>query len=122
MTADVATLVDDLRELVGDALRVVATYEQDEYEIHYVREDVEDLVSAKDIERIHREMVLEGFSREYLEDLFGAGDLECTVFGFRETVAMHFAGPDHRGLYVAVDPGTFDPFPAFRKRCESFVE
>lgn len=121
MSADVDTLVADLRDIVGDGLRVVATYEAETYEIHYVREDLQSDVGQRDADRIHRELIMEGISREYFEELFGAGDLECMALAFEEALAIHFAGPDHTGLYVAVDPDAVDPLPAISSRCESFV-
>lgn len=121
MPPEVDTLIDDLRDIVGDGLRVVATYEAEDYEIHYIRDDLRDDVGSVDVDRIHRELIMEGISREYFEELFDAGDLECMALSFKEALAIHFAGPDHTGLYVAIDPGAVDPLPALSSRCESFI-
>lgn len=121
MSPEVDTLIDELRDIVGDGLRVVATYEAEEYEIHYVRDDLRDDVGSLDVDRIHRELIMEGISREYLEELFDAGDLGYLALSFEQALALHFAGPGHTGLYVAIEPDAVDPLPALHGCCESFV-
>jgi hypothetical protein len=109
-------LVETLREHAGESLRVVAEYDRDGYEIHYVREDVGARLEAR-ADDIHRDLVLEGISREHLEDLFGAGDLHCTMHRFEDVTAFHFADHEHEGLFVSVDSTADLPLATFADTC-----
>jgi hypothetical protein len=97
-------LVADLEAVTGDALRSVATYDEDGYDILYLREGLAD--RAADVaEEIHQNLVLEGIGKEYLEDLFAAGDLHCTLHQFEELRAYHFVTDQFEGVFVGVDTG-----------------
>ena len=68
-------LVRALRDEVDDTLRSVAVYDEEGYEIEYMREDVEGAYSTDEIEEVYDDLVIQGLSREFLEQLFHAGDL-----------------------------------------------
>ncbi|WP_435179987.1 hypothetical protein [Halorussus sp. AFM4] len=105
MIADPSDLVSDLRDDVGEGLRVVGEYSAEGYDLHYVREDVRPKVEEMNTDRVHRELVLQGVGREYLEDLFDAGSLQCSVHRFDELAAYHFVRDENTGGYVSVDTG-----------------
>ncbi|NHN57754.1 hypothetical protein G9466_01510 [Halorussus sp. JP-T4] len=84
-------------------MRVVAGYTAEGYELHYVREDIRPRVEEMNTDRIHRELVLQGVGREYLEDLFDAGPLQCSVHRFEELTAYHFVRTEKTGGYVSAD-------------------
>lgn len=94
-------VVETARAVAGGSLRSVAEYREKEYIVYYVREDVDrkDL----DVDKIHQNLVLDGIGREFLEDLFDAGDLQCTIHQFDEALMLHFAFPENSGLFVSVD-------------------
>jgi len=110
------TLVAELRDQAGDALRVVAEYDRDGYELRYVREDVDVRLTDR-ADAIHRDLVLEGIGREHLEDLFGAGDLRCSMHRFDEVTAFHFAEAKYTGLFVSVDSDVDLPLASFTDTC-----
>lgn len=97
------SLPDDLQDRVGDALRVVATHDQQSYEFHYQREDVGERYSDDEFRDIFNDLVLQGLSREYFEQLFHVGAMECGAWGFEEAVIFYFPGEEHTGLVVSVD-------------------
>jgi hypothetical protein len=99
------SVVDALRDEVGTALRSVSVYDEDDYEVRYLREDVETAYSPEQIEVIAREVRLSGLSKEYLDGLFDAGELECSLYGFEEAMMFHFVESDFDGLFVTVDRG-----------------
>jgi len=117
---DEGALVEALRELAGDSLRVVASYDRDGYEPMYVREGTRDRVQAR-AERVHDELVLQGLGRAHLEDLFGAGDLQCSIHRFDELTAFHFAAAEFTGLFVSVDSDVDLPLATFAETCKEFV-
>lgn len=112
-------LVSELQDMVGDSLRAAATYDRESYDQVYAREGIDADQAA--IERIHENLVLEGIGVEYLENVFGAGDLECTMHRFERAMIFHFVGADYTGLFVSVDPEADVPISAFADRCEAFV-
>ncbi|NLV09909.1 hypothetical protein GOC74_08205 [Halomicrobium mukohataei] len=101
---DEAALVSDLESIVGDALRVVARYDEDGYELLYVREDLTEHTQGIS-DAIHENLVLEGIAKEYLEDLFEAGELHCTIHEFEELRAHHFVTGQFEGFFVGADTG-----------------
>ncbi|WP_336034555.1 hypothetical protein [Halobacterium yunchengense] len=109
-------LVDALHEHAGDALRVVAEYDRDGYDLRYVRDDVGARLGTR-ADAIHRDLVLEGISREHLEGLFDAGRLHCTMHRFDQLTAFHFADAEHTGLFVSVDSDADVPLATFADAC-----
>jgi hypothetical protein len=111
-------LVRELHELAGDSLRVVATYDRQGYEIRHARDDVDARLGdiAADV---HQDLVLEGLSREHLEELFDAGDLRCSMHRFETVTAFHFAEAEYRGLFVSIDSDADVPLASFTDTCWS---
>ena len=109
-------LVAELQHHAGDALRVVAEYDREGYELHYVREGVGGRLDDR-AEDIHQNLVLEGISREHLEDLFGAGDLHCSMHRFDDMTAFHFAEEEYTGLFVSVESDVDLPLASFADTC-----
>lgn len=94
-------IVDTARTVAGDSLRSVAEYRGKEYAIYFVREDVDR--KNLDVDTIHQNLVLDGIGREFLEELFQAGELRCTSHQFEKALMLHFAFPENSGLFVSVD-------------------
>lgn len=93
-------VVDVAHATAGDALRSVAEYREADYELYFVRDDLD--LEVIDVDEIHQNLVLDGMGREYLEDLFDVGDLQCTMHLFDEAQMFHFAFPHNSGLFVSV--------------------
>lgn len=114
-------LVTALEAEVGDRLRVVGEYSDEGYDIHYVRDDVRPKVEEMDVDRIHQELVLQGLGREHLEDLFDAGNLQCSVHRFDEMTACHFLQTETTGKYVSVDSDATIEFRSFVETCKEHL-
>lgn len=97
-----ADLLGALRDLVGEDLRVVASYDREGYDVVYARGDLEERIVAY-ADAVHDELVLQGISRDHLEDLFVAGDLHCAMHRFDEATAFHFPQAEYTGLFVSID-------------------
>lgn len=110
-------LVEALRSHAGEALRLVATYDRDGYELVYARPDAAERAET-DGERVHDELVLQGLGRGYLEDLFDAGDLQCSIHRFDDLTAFHFASGEFSGLFVSVDSEADLPLATFAETCK----
>lgn len=95
-------LLDALQDLMGNNLRVVASYDREGYDIVYTRGVLDERVDAY-AEAVHDELVLQGIGRDHLEDLFVAGDLHCSMHRFDEMTAVHFPQEEYTGLFVSFD-------------------
>lgn len=98
---------DDLRAaaeaIVGGALRAVAAYDQRDYELQYLRDDVARRYSEAELEAVFEELALSGRDRDYLEGIFHAGRIECSILGFEDAVMFHFVTDGGAGRFVTVD-------------------
>jgi len=117
---DEGALVEALRAIAEDALRVVATYDPDGYDPIYVASGAEDRVRSQG-ERVHEELVLQGLGRGHLEDLFAAGDLQCSVHRFDGLTAFHFPAAEFSGLFVSVDSEADLPLATFAETCKDHL-
>jgi len=102
--SDEERLVADLTSIVGEELRSVATYDEEGYDFLYLRDGLNGRASevANDV---HQNLILEGIGKEYLEELFGAGELYCTLHEFERMQAYHFVTGEFQGVFVGIDTG-----------------
>ena len=112
-----SNVVSTLRKEVGEQLRVVGEYDDEGYDLLYVRDDIRPAVEELDLERIHRELVLQGIGREHLEDLYEGGRLQCSVHRFDELTACHFVESETTGRYVSIDSDATVDFETFVETC-----
>ena len=109
-------LVRELSETVGDSLRCVATYCEREYDLLYIRPDVEASYTSDEVEDVYDDLVLQRVGSDYLEHLFHAGPLQCSVLGFEQATIYNVVGEDYGGLFVSVDADADVQMPAFVER------
>ena len=100
---------------LGDSLRAVSTYHEDEYELVYERADVS--TKPRAIDRIHQELIMEGRGTESLEDALDVGQLNCTLHCFEEAMFLHFVRGPMRGVFVAIDPDAMVFMERFIETC-----
>lgn len=118
---DAESLVAQLREDAGDALRYVALYDTAGYEAVYVRRDVDRRRADRRIfDELFEELLYEGTSREYIEEKLDSGSLGCVVHAFEEVYVCNFLREDETGFVVTLDPGTDVRLGAFVERYETF--
>ena len=110
----------DLRAEAGDALRTVASYDTDGYDLVYCRDDVTERMDdfAPDV---HDDLVLQGIGREHLESLFDAGELHCSVHRFDDLTAFHFLASEYTGLFVSIDSDADVRLASFADACEEHI-
>lgn len=113
-------LIEALRDVAGDAFRLAATYDEDGYDVIYARADAVERAEGY-ADRVHDELILQGLGRGYLEDLFGAGNLECSIHRFEELTAFHFATGEFSGLFVSVDSAADLRLATFAETCKEHL-
>lgn len=106
-----------LQQEVGDELRSVIYYDKETFDLVYVRDDVREQYSERDLERVRQELGVASFGKPALEDLYVHGDLKCTVQCFEEAIEMHFLASDTEGIAVGLDPAAFATHRTFIGSC-----
>lgn len=102
MAASTRDLVADARDRIGAGLRAVATYDLDEYEVQFCRRDVEAGYTGDTADALFEDVVLRELSRDYVQSLFDAGELDATVHSFEDAIVCQFFGPG-TGVLVSFD-------------------
>lgn len=115
-------LIASLQALVNGALRSVAYYDEAKYDSLYRREDIETGYTPDESQEIIDDLTVQGLSRQYLESLFNAGSLECTMLRFEDALMFHFPESDHTGLFVTIDTGTTIDIDQFVSLCEAHLD
>lgn len=101
--------VGELRSVVadrfGDELRSVASYDDDGFELRYIRDDVDALYDDRDYARVFRTLRLEAMDRPTQDSLYAHGDLLCTYRVYEDATVIHVATSETQGVLISVDTG-----------------
>ena len=103
MTGSASSLVEALRDEVGDSLRIVGCHEGNSWTVDYVRDDLEGLYETDVIDDIADDLVLNVVASERQETLYELGDMRATVRLFDEGFVVHAPVGGHDGYLVSVD-------------------
>lgn len=115
------SLVDALQDEAGLALRSVTYYDEESYEMLFLRDDVETIYSSEELDDVFNDLRLEGWGRERLKDLFNAGDLECSIYGFEDAMMFHFVTNDFTGVFLTYDRGATVDVEEFITVCKAHL-
>lgn len=111
-------LVNNLKDEAGAALRSVTTYDEDSYDQLYLRENVNAIYSPEEFDDIFSDLRMEGWGRESLEELFNAGKLTCSIYGFEDAMMFHFVRNGFEGVLVTYDRGADVDVEEFMAVCK----
>ncbi|WP_135851146.1 DUF7522 family protein [Halorussus salinus] len=111
-----------LRDRVGDHLRSVIYYDDDGGDVLYVRDDVADEYTERDIKEVVRDVRLEAVEKPHQEDLYAHGPLNYTVRSFEDAVEMHFLHDETSGTAVALDREVFASHDTFIGECLDVID
>lgn len=95
-------LVDDLREVLGDAPRMAFVYGETEFEHRYLHEDIRDDYSETDLERLRREIIVLGLGKDRLTDFTHVGELRRIIYDTEDALSIQFPTDDHEGVFVSI--------------------
>lgn len=104
-----------LNDRVGDLLRGVAHYQDDEFTVVYLRDDIREERHRDEIEQMLTRVLDEGTIEE--EQSFPFGHLHATLRIFDETIFMHFPIENRRGIVVALEPEVAQSLNSFVGDC-----
>lgn len=110
--------VEELRREVGDALRAVAWFDPDGYEVLYFREDIAAKHDEDSIDDVYREQIFEVLNEDYRIDLFDVGDPEGTVYLYADAYVLRYL-TGSGGLFVSVDRADEVDLDGLVTRCDT---
>jgi hypothetical protein len=116
------SLTEFLKERVDDHLRSVIYYDDDGGDVLYVRDDVADEYTERDVAEVVRDVRLEAVEKPHQEDLYAHGSLNYTVRSFEDAVEMHFLHDETSGTAVALDGEVFASHDTFIGECLDAIE
>lgn len=106
------TLVESLKEVSSDELRIVATLKNVDYELEYVRSDLEDEYSQAELERAYQSIVANQVSSADFAQVGAFGELDAQIFFFEEIIVFLFPTSRYSGVFVSYErTDTVDQFP-----------
>lgn len=91
-----------LNDRVGDLLRGVAHYREDEFTVVYLRDDVREERHRDEVGQMLNRIKHEGTAKE--EQSFPFGHLHATLRIFDQTILLHFPIENQTGVVVALEP------------------
>lgn len=95
----------------GDSLRVAASYDDEEMDFSYLRNDVSEQYTDEP-NHLRELFLFEGMHEPYLETQFQR-TLRCRLFVLEDAVAIHFRNADDSGQFLAIDIDGIDGLEAF---------
>lgn len=113
-------LVRYLSDRGGSMVRSAIYYDEETIEMLYMRDDVQEQYTERDVERIAN-MLRQEKRRPKLEELFELGEFHCSLFGFRDGIVMHFPQGPSRGTLVSLDAQASAQFNEFAAECAARV-
>lgn len=109
MIRTMSRLVESFRALDGVRVRVVATLETLDYELEYVRPDLE--YTAATLDGAYRDLMANRLSADAFGKEVGLGGLDAQTFLFEESVVFLFPSSRYEAVFVSFDRTR--PFPFF---------
>lgn len=103
--ARVDPVTEFVRDEVGDRLRSVVAYDEDGYDVVYIRSDVRELYATDALDTIMQDARLQALERPLIADAFAddIGDLTCQVKLFDEIVEVNVTLTEAEGVVVAME-------------------
>ena len=123
MTVDTDAAVAELREVLGEPLRLVATYDGDETTLRYRREDAESEFSEEEFKETLNNAVLKALDDAREQPEFSRwGHLDATVRWFHEVVVVQVPTGEWTGVLVTADREGVPPGRGFVETVLTTVE
>ncbi|MFC4553582.1 MULTISPECIES: hypothetical protein [Halorussus] len=113
-------LISYLKSETGELLRGVITYDSDEYEIHYIRDDIRTQHLKNDVNKIIKRLRRESRPSEHRS--FPFGELNGIVRSFENAMVMHFPDTQGRGTVVTLEPEVARQLNTFLGNCLQRME
>lgn len=109
-----ASLVRFVHGRAGKGLRVVGTYEDDEYDVEYLRRDLDEDRVRETLAEVHRNLTTGAHDESLLRDRLGpeAASVQLRASG----VVLHLHD-DHRGAIISMERDVARNLDMFAQEC-----
>lgn len=115
-----AQFLDHLKNRTGESLRAVEWYRDDEAELIYLREDLDQTAVQERAAEIHQSLTWD-VEPSALSELDGLGDELATVSLREEAVLVHLPAGHNYGVVVSLDPDAARSLHGFVIECRETV-
>ncbi|PSQ58088.1 hypothetical protein BRD18_06525 [Halobacteriales archaeon SW_7_71_33] len=115
-------LCEFLQHRAGDLLRAVGYYDGEEYELLYLRDDLQSQYTPAEIGAIAEELRREHEGLTASETSYRLGELNCSIVTYDEGVVMQFPHDESTGTLVTLDPEAARQLVGFVDRCLAWIE
>lgn len=96
-------LIEAFKQFGAAELRMISTHDATNYEMHYVREDLEDEFTPVELHSAHRNIVANQVSSEKFSQAVDNGRLQAQQFFFEDVIAFVFPSSRYDGVLVSYD-------------------
>lgn len=103
------TLVGALQGVETASLRTVATLESLDYEMRFIRDDLEDELDRENLDHAYQSIMANQVSTDDFSQAVRTGDIEAQLFFFEKVVVFLFPASRYEGIFCSFDRS--DPFP-----------
>lgn len=115
-------LVSALRDLLGEDLRVVATYDEQILDIEYERPGIRRKLDDETMEWGHRRIVKRTTELGTLNDELETGSIHAQTTWFDDSMMFLFFRFPFSGVIVDIDNGADPDLPALDRTCRGWLE
>lgn len=117
------TISDSIAELcqqeAGAYLRTVVHYENSDYEMLYLRDDVADEYTTSELTKYYDELSVEEEREKRQTDVLNVGNHHATLRMYDDALILHFPQGDDIGTVISFDPEAGRECSQFVVRCLS---
>lgn len=96
-------IVADLQSVAEDSLRIVASIDSLDYEIEYIRDDLEGGLSDDQFNKIYQSIVVEGLAGRDIGTVAGVGNQEAQIVLYEDVVLFIFPTEKYESVMVSTD-------------------
>jgi hypothetical protein len=97
------SLVNHLRDIVGDDVRMVLVYGEREYEDTFLRDDISEEYTEADLEGLRREIIVFSLGKTRVGDVTHVGELRHIIYDTEDALSIQLLLGEHEGVFVSVD-------------------
>ena len=112
-------LITYLRDHVDSSLRGVSVYDQDDYDIIYIRDDLRSKRVRSEVDQMIDRLRQETRARE--QRSFPFGGLTGTLRSFEDAMVMHFPHTQDRGTLITLESEVGRDLNTFMHECEKRI-
>lgn len=105
-------LVEYLSNRAGSHLRACAYYDETDYSILYLKDELDQQYTERELEKIADHM-RQKVRRSRAERLFKMGEFRCSLLGYEDGLVLHFPQGGSKGTIITLEAAAASNFNTF---------